>query len=350
MVYKEISIEEYLANPGVPLIDVRSPAEYTHAHIPGAVNMPLFSDTERKQTGITYKQEGQEAAIQLGLDLVGVKLSRFVAEVINIAVNNSVAVHCWRGGMRSKSMAILFDFAGIQTFVIKGGYKSYRRLAKKYFDMPFSFLIVGGKTGSGKTDVLRALQKAGEQVIDLEALAHHKGSAFGDLGEPPQPTTEQFENDLCIQLLKCALQERIWLEDESHLIGTVFIPERIWQKMRNAPVLYLDVPLQERIDYLVRNYGQHTPEKMENALKKITKRLGGQHYKEALEMYRNGNLAEATEKVLIYYDKAYAHGLSQRNIAQVYTLPFETISPEFIANELTRFANQKIRKEMQSYY
>ncbi|MFN3940651.1 MAG: tRNA 2-selenouridine(34) synthase MnmH, partial [Chitinophagales bacterium] len=210
--------------PVMPLIDVRSPAEYAHAHIPGAVNMPLLSDAERKQTGIAYKREGQEAAIKLGLDLVGVKLSRFVAEAKNIAMNNAVALHCWRGGMRSKSMAILFDFAGIRTYVIKGGYKSFRRLAKKYFDMPYSMLILGGNTGSGKTEVLHALQMAGEQVIDLEALAHHKGSAFGALGEETQPTTEQFENDLFYALRKCNLQKHIWLEDESHLIGTVFIP------------------------------------------------------------------------------------------------------------------------------
>lgn len=332
------------------IVDVRSPAEFKHAHIPGAVNIPLFDDAERKTVGIAYKQQGQAVAVQTGLDIAGKKLSAFVADARAIAKNNTLYIHCWRGGMRSRSMATLFDFAGITTYVLRGGYKNYRREVRSFFNYPFPFIILGGKTGSGKTEVLHALQQDNEQIIDLEAIAKHKGSAFGALGENEQPSTEQFENEVFEQLRHLDPQKHIWLEDESHLIGTVFIPEAIWKTMRNAPVVYLDIPANARAEYLVSIYGKYPAEEVETALHKIAKRLGGQHVKETLEFYRTGKLKEATEKVLVYYDKTYAHGLSQRNPNTIFSLPFEKVSPENIAHACKEFAATHLHKTRIDYY
>ncbi|MBK6731997.1 MAG: tRNA 2-selenouridine(34) synthase MnmH [Bacteroidetes bacterium] len=347
---KECDIYTLLNASDIPVIDVRSPAEFNHAHIPGAINIPLFNDEERKTVGIIYKQESKTKAIETGLDLAGKKLSMFIREAKAIAKNNTLFIHCWRGGMRSKSMATLFDFAGINTLVLNGGYKSYRREIQNFFNYPFPFVILGGKTGSGKTEVLHFLKQQGEQVIDMEALANHKGSAFGALGEQLQPSTEQFENNLFEELRKCNLQKYIWLEDESHLIGTVFIPEIIWFSMRRAHVVFLDIPIKERIAFLVSHYGKYPAEEIESALQKITKRLGGQHYKETLELYRNGNLADATEKVLTYYDKTYAHGLSSRNKATIHHLQFDSLQPENIAANCSAFLKTNMHLQSSIYY
>lgn len=358
--YKEISIEQYLdSDQKVPVIDVRSPKEFLHAHIPGAINIPLFTDEERAIVGITYKKEGRQAAILKGLEIVGPKMATFF-EALNSSegLNSSklesltrietlklATIHCWRGGMRSKSMATLFDFAGIKTQVIKGGYKRYRNEVRKLFSKEWNLIILGGRTGSAKTKILHALKNAGEQIIDLEDLANHKGSAFGDLGEDPQPSTEQFENDLFFELKKLNPAKRIWIEDESHLVGQIFIPEEFWKQMRNAPVAYCDFPLAERINYLVNTYGNFEKHGVINAVKKITKRLGGQHAKAALENYETGNLAESTRIVLVYYDKTYDYGLSTRNPEFIHKIEMDKIDPEKNAVEILKNINKITTKD-----
>lgn len=339
--FKEITIDQYLENgEKVPVIDVRSPKEFAIAHIPGAINMPLFDDNDRAIVGITYKQEGQQAAIEKGLNLVGPKMAGFVTAAKKILTDSDTTqlfMHCWRGGMRSKSMATLFNFAGIQTTVLKGGYKAYRRKVQASFAQNLQLIVVGGRTGSAKTAILHALQQSGEQIIDLEKLANHKGSAFGHLGEAAQPGTEYFENLLfeTIQLLDHT--KRIWIEDESHLIGTVFIPEPFWEQMRAATVMYCDFPVSERINYLVNTYGNFDKDGVLDAVKRITKKLGGQHAKAALEAYEAGDLKKATETVLVYYDKTYDYGLSKRNASLIKQIKMDRINPE---------ENAKVLREM----
>jgi len=343
--YKEITIQQYLEKAQkVQIIDVRSPKEFNHAHIPGAVNMPLFDDTERAIVGTAYKQEGREIAILKGLEIVGPKMSTMVAEIKERFSDKSIILHCWRGGMRSKSVATLFSFCGIRTEVIIGGYKSYRQEVQKLFLQNFEYFILGGRTGSAKTKILQELNKIGEQVIDLEKLANHKGSAFGELGEDPQPTTEMFENLLFEELRFLETNKKIWLEDESHLIGTVFIPETIWQQMRTAPVIYCNFPTEERLKFLVETYGHFEKEGVINSLNKIAKRLGGQHAKAALEFYEAGNLYEATKLVLVYYDKSYNYGLSQRISENIYEIKMNFIVPAKNAEEILLFVEEKTIK------
>ncbi|MFZ1593433.1 MAG: tRNA 2-selenouridine(34) synthase MnmH [Chitinophagales bacterium] len=328
---KEISIKEFLSSrTNTPIVDVRSPKEYQLAHIPGAINIPLFSDEERALVGTTYKHEGREKAITQGLELVGPKMAEFVAEGKRILQEHQAAyitMHCWRGGMRSKSMATLFNFAGIPTLTITGGYKVYRNAVQQSFANPLHLIVLGGKTGSAKTAILQALQQQGEQIIDLEKLANHKGSAFGQLGEDPQPSSEYFENLLFEKIQQLDSTKRIWIEDESHLIGKVFIPETFWEQMRNAQVIYCDFPIEERINYLVTTYGNFDHEGVIESVKRITKKLGGQHAKAALEAYEAGDLKKATEIVLVYYDKTYNFGLSKRNPAQVKQMDMQKIEP-----------------------
>lgn len=329
--FKEITIKQYLEQAGqVPVIDVRSPKEYALAHIPGAINMPLFQDEERATVGITYKDEGQSIAIQKGLEIVGPKMSEFVSTAKHIAAQTTtgeVFVHCWRGGMRSKSMATLFNFSGIRATVITGGYKAYRHAVQQSFSQPLQIIILGGKTGSAKTAILNALQQQGEQIIDLEKLANHKGSAFGHLGENAQPASEHFENLLFEHIQLLDPSKHIWIEDESHLIGTVFIPEAFWKQMREAFVMYCDFPISERVKYLVDCYGNFDKELIIAAVNRITKKLGGQHAKAALEFYASGDLYKATEIALVYYDKTYGFGLSNRDASKIVTLQMDMINP-----------------------
>lgn len=341
--FKEITIKQYLEQAGqVPVIDVRSPKEYALAHIPGAINMPLFQDEERATVGITYKDEGQSIAIQKGLEIVGPKMAEFVSTAKHIAAQTTtgeVFVHCWRGGMRSKSMATLFNFSGIQATVITGGYKAYRHAVQQSFSQPLQIIILGGKTGSAKTAILNALQQQGEQIIDLEKLANHKGSAFGHLGENAQPATEHFENLLFEHIQLLDPNKRIWIEDESHLIGTVFIPETFWQQMRDAPVMYCDFPTEERVRYLVATYGNFNRDGVLESVKRITKKLGGQHAKAAIEAYEAGDLTKATEIVLVYYDKTYNFGLSKRNPSQIKQVDMKKIEPSENAKLLIKRLN-----------
>ncbi len=301
-----------LWQPEIPLLDVRSPAEYERGHIPGALSFPLFSNEERARVGTLYKREGQQEALLEGLRIVGPKMADMLSHAIALAPQRQVALHCWRGGLRSSSVAWLLHTAGFQVEVLKGGYKAYRQDVHRFFTRPFRFVLLGGQTGSGKTEVLQALRQLGEQVIDLESLASHRGSAFGALGMPPQPSIEQFENTLHHELKQFNLEKVIWVEDESRKIGTIVLHEALWKQMQAAPCILIETELQDRVKRLMVEYGSHPPEALEKALQKIAKRLGGQHVKRALEALKNGDLELVVQVALRYYDKAYGFALLER--------------------------------------
>lgn len=353
MPIEKVNIEKFLAlAQHYPVIDVRSPGEYSHAQIPTAYPMPLFTDEERKIVGTAYKQQSRQAAIKLGLDFFGVKMKGMVVEVEKIvagcrlpvtgnkgftadsrqrSTGNTVLVHCWRGGMRSAAVAWLLDMYGFKVYTLVGGYKAYRNWVLDQFNKEYNFKILGGYTGSGKTKVLHELKTKGELVIDLEALANHKGSAFGAIGEKPQPTQEMFKNLLAAELYElgnkkneiepssnnlnsCLLPDTsaIWLEDESQRIGRVIIPNIFWENMRNSPVYFLDIPFEERVNYLVETYGAFEKEKLAEAIERIQKRLGGLETKIALNFLSENNIKECFSILLKYYDKFYYKGLHNR--------------------------------------
>ena len=340
MAVQKITIEPFLELAAQhTVLDVRSPGEYLHAHIPGAFSLPLFTDEERKVVGTAYKQQSREVAIKIGLDYFGVKMRGMVDVVENLlnekktkkgkqesTSQHTVLVHCWRGGMRSAGIAWLLDLYGFKVYTLSGGYKMYRQWARSQFENKYNFTIVGGYTGTGKTLVLQELKRVGNSIIDLEGLANHKGSAFGALGEKPQPTQEMFENLLAVELARISYQGNtqidpaplkpatavIYMEDESQRIGLLNIPTALWDTMRNSTITFINIPFEERLHYLSIEYGKFEKEKLVNAIIRIQKRLGGLETKTAINHLLENNHKECFRILLKYYDKYYEKGLHNR--------------------------------------
>ena len=311
----------------VVLLDVRSPAEFAQGHIPGAHNLPLFNNEERAIVGTLYKNSGREASVLKGLELVGPKLADYVKEAKKISSQKEIYVHCWRGGLRSRNMAWLLENAGFRVSVLSGGYKAYRRFIRQQLGAEIKLVVLGGETGSGKSDILRELQKRGQQVIQLEELAHHKGSAFGDLGQEPQPSNEQFENNLYEIWRQLDPGKPVWIEDESRGIGKISIPDTLFVNMRSGRVLFIDVPKEIRIQRLVKEYAGFEKKILIAAVHRITKRLGGLNAKLAEEAILRNDFATAAAILLIYYDKNYYKGLGLRDQDLVHTIATETGDP-----------------------
>lgn len=308
-----LPVTEFLElRASLPVVDVRSEGEFEEGHIQSAINIPLLNNAERIEVGTDYKQKGQAEAIRTGFRLVGPRLIDIIDQAKAVALNNELIVHCWRGGMRSGNFCQFVNMAGIKTHQLKGGYKSYRLLALQSFKTPFNFIVLAGSTGSGKTEILHALAEAGEQVIDLENIAHHKGSVFGGLMQPPQPTTEQFQNNLFEKILTLNPAKRIWIEDESIAVGKIFLPADFWRTMGLSTVVELQVDKDIRIDRLVNEYGHADKQKFLEAMKGITKRLGGQHFKAAKEKLFENDMPGVMDILLTYYDKAYRNGLDRK--------------------------------------
>jgi len=342
---QRLPIKEFLeASKGKVLLDVRSPGEYNHAHIPSAISFPLFTDEERKIVGTTYKQKSREDAIKVGLDFFGPKMRKMVEEVESLVQSqkvqsskpettaNAVFVYCWRGGMRSAAIAWLLDLYGFKIYTLAGGYKAFRNHVLQTFERPFQIKILGGYTGSGKTEVLNELEKQGEIIIDLEKIASHKGSAFGSFKMPPQPKQEMFENLLALELnAKCEQRGtgNIWLEDESQRIGDLNLPNALWNTMRESPIIFLEIPFEERLNHIVEEYGECDTEKLIDSTKRISQRLGGLDTKNTIGFLENGEIKEAFRILLRYYDKRYLKGLHNReHISSLLTkIDCETVTP-----------------------
>ncbi len=296
----------------LPVIDVRSEGEYQAGHMRGAVNIPLLNNEERVVVGTTYKQKGQKEAIHEGFRLVGPRLREIIDITEQVAGGKEILVHCWRGGMRSNIFCQFVGMAGIRSQPLTGGYKSYRHLALKSFKKPFQIILLTGCTGSGKSEILREMAAQGEQILDLEGLANHKGSAFGGLLMPAQPTTEQFQNDLLEAILKLDLSKRIWVEDESIAIGKIFLPVDFWERMTLSPLVQMDVAKEIRIQRLVNEYGPADREEFLTIMGKVTKKLGGQNYNAAKEKLLQNDMFSVMEILLTYYDKAYLGSIDKR--------------------------------------
>lgn len=325
---QNISIHEYLSQPA-PLIDVRSPGEFTQGHIPGAVNVPLFNNDERAEIGTVYVRRSRDEAMQLGFQFANPKKQWFIDEVRKVAPDGPVVIHCWRGGMRSRLFAEHLHENGFENVsVITGGYKAWRRLLNEHWKKTHQLIILGGYTGSGKTPVIKHLSTLGYQSIDLEALACHKGSAFGAIGQKPQPTTEQFENELFNIWRNFDPARPVWLEDESRNIGHVQLPADLFAQMRDAVTFFLDIPRSVRAEYLVQDYAAASINDLKESILKIARRLGGQNVNQALQWLDEGNLYEVAYISLSYYDKAYTRGLEFHDNKKVLKIAANSIDAE----------------------
>lgn len=325
------------------ILDVRSPAEFEKGHIPRAINFPLFNNEERAIIGTLFKQVGAEQAMLKGLDLIGPKMGTFAVKAKEIIKDKSCLIHCWRGGKRSSSMSWLLNNFNLKTSVLKGGYKSYRKEVRNQLQqIKVQYIVLGGRTGSGKTSILKALKERGEQIIDLEGLANHKGSAFGWIGEREQPSIEQFENQLLDQILSLDLAKHVWIENESRTIGSVYLPEGFWQNMKSSPLINIEVPETARIKNLVSSYSLDNQEELNQSFKRIKKRIGDKAYRDALELVANGDFKEAASVALTYYDKTYKHLLDTNKSPNIILETFKTGDPENISMELIKIRKQKL--------
>lgn len=365
-----IEIEEFLEKAKTfPIIDVRTAAEFEQGHIPGAFNIPLFTNEERAIVGTLYKKTGRQEAIKKGLEIFGPRMMWYLEELGKILDSLSskksntaqidpdmhqgdklggpslrqddraVCVHCWRGGMRSSSMAWLFELYGYKVYLLKQGYKRFRNLVLEEFPKERKLIVVGGRTGSAKTLVIEELKKLNQQVIDLEKLAHHKGSSFGAIGETPPPSQEMFENELGFELINSNKNEILYLEDESKLIGHRIIPKPFYEKMRLGKVIYCAVPFEERAKYITEHYGKYPKEDLLAATERILKKIDTRYSKDAIRNIEEGNYLESFKISLKYYDKTYDFGLSKRLENTVIKIEFDQIDPKKMAEEIVRISN-----------
>ncbi len=295
----------------MPVIDVRSPAEFEYGHFTGAVNLPLFTNEERSIIGTLYLKRGSTDAMIHGLEIIGPKMAQFARSGYEIAPEKKALMYCWRGGMRSNSMAWLLNAVGIETFILQGGYKTFRRYVRESFNAPLNLVVIAGMTGAGKTKILEALASKGKQIIHLEKLAGHRGSVFGGIGQSPQPSTEQFENDLYARMVQLNPGEPVFIEDESLSIGNVFIPGAFFNRMIAAPLIEIFMPAKRRIQLLLEAYGSAKTEDLIAAVRKIERRLGLQNASEIAGYIEQGQIEQAVERILVYYDKKYTRSMNQ---------------------------------------
>jgi len=344
MAVTRLTVAEFLRlGRSVPVLDVRSPGEFAHARIPGAISMPLFNDEERAAVGTAYKQVSRQEAIKIGLDYFGPKMRTMVEQAEQLGRESgpghqSVAIHCWRGGMRSGAVAWLLDLYGFEVYLLEGGYKAFRNWVLRQFEEDFNFHLVGGYTGSGKTEVLYRLRDQGEAVLDLEGLANHKGSAFGGLDRAPQPSSEQFENMIATELFRLTEDDRnrvIWAEDESQRIGLVNMPMKLWERFREKPLFFIDVPFEQRLEYITQDYGKNSKEVLINAIIRIQKRLGGLETKTSVNCLLEDDVRGCFSILLKYYDKHYMKALNNRPNLPSVMIPLQVAGTDPVANMQT---------------
>jgi tRNA 2-selenouridine synthase len=302
------------AGQRLPVVDVRSPGEFLQGHIPGAHNIPLFDNDERARVGTTYVKIGKEPAIELGKTIAGEKTDYYLDAIREVAPDEELFLHCWRGGMRSAKIAAFYAEAGYRVFVLEGGYKAYRGYIRKQFSSPRLVYLIGGYTGSGKTAILHEIAEKGCQVIDLEALACHKGSKFGHLGQDAQPTTEQFENDLYSLWAKLDPKKPLWLEHESMTIGRVYLPDTFRAAMQGGVLIFIEVPKADRILRLVNEYSCFDKAELQAVIEHLGNYLGSYQYQESLRALREDDFGKVADLILAYYDKLYENSLIRRPV------------------------------------
>ncbi len=324
------------------MLDVRAPVEFSRGAFPGACNIPLLDDEQRRQVGICYKQQGQEAAIALGHELVSgaVKAERLRDWQAFFAQQQQPVLYCFRGGLRSRIVQQWLAAEGLSVPRVAGGYKALRRFLLDTLEAGIDrhrFMIIAGKTGSGKTHLLNKLPGH----IDLEGQANHRGSAFGTRVDG-QPGQIDFENRLAIDFLRLlqTAGDTVFLEDESSAIGSLSLPRALIQKMRNSPIAVLEVPLAERIDTILHDYilanlqdwraqtgdraEEHFANYLRSSLHKIQRRLGAERYdiiSQALEAALSQQSADGSvdahrvwinELLTNYYDPMYDYQLNKK--------------------------------------
>ncbi|TYO98549.1 tRNA 2-selenouridine synthase [Geothermobacter ehrlichii] len=310
-----------LREQGCLLVDARSPSEYAEATIPGAVSVPLFDDEERHRVGLCYKQQGRRQARRLGVELVSPKIPAMIAAV-EAALRDArppVVVFCWRGGMRSQALTTFLNLAGIPARQLAGGHKAFRKHVCRFFEQGSwgRLLVLRGLTGVGKTRMLKRLAEQGYPVLDLEGLANHRGSAFGALGLPKQPSQKMFESLLWDRLRRIPPDGYVLTEGESRHIGRLILPERLFQALQDEVSLWVEAPLERRIDIILDDYPARDQlrETFVPPILALKPVLGGKRTQELLSWLEQGRWRELVGALMTeYYDPRYLHTLPQRRL------------------------------------
>ena len=301
-----------------PLIDVRSPGEYYKGNLPNSINIPLFDNEERSIIGTLYKNNGRDKAVIKGLEFLANKIDKIVnnlIEALNLYKSNNnsklveptIKIYCARGGMRSLSISWLLEKYNLKNVTLKGGYKTYRKWTLDSFNKDWKLIVIGGKTGTGKTKLLKLLDENNYQVIDLEGLACHRGSTFGGIGMNEQPSNEQFENLIAEKLKDFRKNYKIFVEAESANIGKCKIPHEFFKQMKKAERIEIIKSESNRLEELIKTYSILEEKDLIDAVIRIKKRLGPQRTKIAIESIRNKDWEKVCKSVLEYYDKCYEH-------------------------------------------
>jgi tRNA 2-selenouridine synthase len=313
------------------VIDVRSPSEFAEDHIPGAVSLPVLSDAERVAVGTIYREQGGFPARKIGAADVSVNIARHLRQhFADKGKDYRPFIYCWRGGQRSASLATVLAQVGWRVTVLQGGYKTYRaHVLRALADLPtlFSFRIVAGATGTGKTRLLHALAARGAQVLDLEALADHRGSILGAVG--PQPSQKSFDSQLLAELDRLDPGEPVWVEAESNRVGDIFLPAALWARMQSAPGVEVRMPLEERVRYLLEEYALllTDPEELKGKLRQLQSRHGPRQIGAWCRAIDAGEWAALVASLLaVHYDPAYESSSrrSYPNVARTVSRPDAT--------------------------
>ncbi|RAI87099.1 tRNA 2-selenouridine(34) synthase MnmH [Algoriphagus yeomjeoni] len=323
-----------------PVIDARSEKEFDQSHIPGSINIPILNNTERIQVGTLYKERGPEEATIKGFELVGPRFHLIIKDTVKHFPEKKVIIYCWRGGMRSHILAWLLTMVGFDIFRLKGGYKTYRTYSFDLVRKDWNLIVLGGKTGTGKTRLLKKLQETGEQIIDLEGLANHKGSSFGAIGQPAQPSVEQFENEFAETLHKLDPKKSSWVENESRKIGRLILPDNFYHQMLASPLIDIYRTEQERINLIVEEYAGLPSDELILAVLRIKKRLGGLRTSEAIQAIVEGNHEAWISNMLVYYDKAYNFDLDKHESGKTIQLDLSGIDEETSTKKLLEAKSQ----------
>ena len=318
----------------LPLVDARSEGEFAQSHIPGAINIPILDNTERIQVGTLYKQAGPEKATLKGFELVGPRFHLIQREALRKFPAKKLILYCWRGGMRSQILSWLLTQVGFEIYRLEGGYKTYRSFTYAAVRKSYPLLVLGGKTGAAKTVLLQKLKERGEQVVDLEGLANHKGSSFGAIGQPAQPTVEQFENLLAEQLREIHLDQALWVENESRRIGQIILPDSFYLQMTQSPRIEIDKTDEERIAHIASEYAALDQGELSAAVLRLQKRLGGDRTKQALEAIQTNQPEIWIPILLLYYDKTYEFDLERHEVSKTIRLNLQGLSLEDQVNLL----------------
>ncbi|SHH91353.1 tRNA 2-selenouridine(34) synthase MnmH [Desulfosporosinus lacus] len=344
---REINVEE-LKNLDKPiLIDVRSEGEFEEATIPGALNLPLFNNQERAEIGTTYTQTSQSLARELGLSIISPKLPDLVNKVGELAKKGPLVLFCWRGGMRSKSLATVAELMGIPIYRLQGGYKAYRNQVVEFFQekLPFQVVVLRGNTGVGKTELLGHLRAKGYPAIDLEKLANNRGSVFGAMGLGNPPSQKKFEGLLYEELATLSEFPYIIVECESKRIGRVTLPACLYTAMQEGiQILHYD-SLGNRVQRLIKEYTSvpNALEEIGTALERLIKTLGHAKVHELRTFLEANNLEKFTELLLVeYYDKLYAYP-NEPSSKYAFYINYE--KPEKALRELECYLDEKVAQQ-----